>query len=100
MSEWSRDGRLLLPDSAAALFALQANPGLPNRGIVAVCDFGGSGTTLTLVDAANGYEAIAPAVRHAEFSGDRIDQALLTHVVADLSSAGRSTPRRRRRSAP
>ena len=31
---------------------------------------------------------IAPAVRHAEFSGDRIDQALLTHVVADLSSAG------------
>jgi len=72
----------------AALFALQANPGVPSRGIVAVCDFGGSGTTLTLVDAANGYQAIAPAVRYAEFSGDRIDQALLTHVVSDLSSAG------------
>ena len=88
VSEWSRGQLVLLPDSAAALFALQANPGVPNRGTVAVCDFGGSGTTLTLVDAANGYEAIAPAVRHAEFSGDRIDQALLTHVVADLSSAG------------
>jgi actin-like ATPase involved in cell morphogenesis len=88
VSEWSRGRLVLLPDSMAALFALQVNPGVPSRGIVAVCDFGGSGTTLTLVDAANGYQAIAPAVRYAEFSGDRIDQALLTHVVSDLSSAG------------
>ena len=88
VSEWSRGRLVLLPDSMAALLALQANPGVPSRGIVAVCDFGGSGTTLTLVDAANGYQAIAPAVRYAEFSGDRIDQALLTHVVSDLSSAG------------
>ena len=88
VSEWS-DGRLaLLPDSVAALIALQANPGVPSRGIIAVCDFGGTGTTLTLVDAANGYQAVVPAVRHGEFSGDQIDQALLTHVVADLSSAG------------
>lgn len=88
VSEWSGGRLVLLPDSAAALLALQANPGVPSRGIIAVCDFGGTGTTLTLVDAANGYQAIAPAVRHAEFSGDGIDQALLTHVVADLSSAG------------
>jgi hypothetical protein len=88
VSEWSRGRLAVLPDSTAALFALQTNPGVPGRGIVAVCDFGGSGTTLTLVDAANGYQAIAPAARHAEFSGDRIDQALLTHVVSDLSSAG------------
>jgi actin-like ATPase involved in cell morphogenesis len=88
VSEWS-DGRLtLLPDSVAALIALQANPGIPHPGIVAVCDFGGTGTTLALVDAANGYQEVAPAVRHGEFSGDLIDQALLTHVVSDLSSAG------------
>jgi actin-like ATPase involved in cell morphogenesis len=87
-SEWSRGPLVLLPDSAAALFALQANPGLPSRGTVAVCDFGGSGTTLTLFDAQSGSEPMTPAIRHAEFSGDRIDQALLTHVVADLSSAG------------
>jgi actin-like ATPase involved in cell morphogenesis len=87
-SEWSRGRLVLLPDSAAALFALRATPGLPSRGTVAVCDFGGSGTTLTLFDAESGYEPIAPAIRHTEFSGDRIDQALLTHVVADLSSAG------------
>jgi Hsp70 protein len=88
VSEWSGGRLAMLPDSAAAVLALQANPGVPSRGIIAVCDFGGTGTTLTLVDAANGYQAIAPAVRHAEFSGDGIDQALLTHVVADLSSAG------------
>ncbi|MFZ1165028.1 Hsp70 family protein [Mycobacterium sp.] len=88
VSEWSRGRLVLIPDSTAALFALQANPGVPNSGIVAVCDFGGSGATLSLVDASNGYQAIASAVRTEEFSGDRIDQALLTHIVGDLSSAG------------
>jgi len=88
VSELSRGRLALLPDSTAALIALQTNPGIPSNGIVAVCDFGGTGTTLTLIDTANGYQAVAPAVRHAEFSGDLIDQALLTHVVADLSSAG------------
>jgi Hsp70 protein len=88
VSEWSRGRLVLLPDSEAALFALDANPGIPNSGIVAVCDFGGSGTTLSLVDAANGYRAVTPAVRHTEFSGDRLDQALLTHVINDLSTGG------------
>jgi actin-like ATPase involved in cell morphogenesis len=88
VSEWSRGRLTLLPDSVAALIALQANPGLPNRGIIAVCDIGGTGTTVALLDAADGHRAIGPAVRHREFSGDLIDQALLTHVVADLSSAG------------
>ena len=88
VSEWSRGRLVLLPDSAAALFALDANPGVPNSGIVAVCDFGGSGTTLSLVDAADGYRAVTPAVRHTELSGDRLDQALLTHVINDLSAGG------------
>jgi actin-like ATPase involved in cell morphogenesis len=88
VSEWSHGQVTLLPDSVAALIALQANPGVPNRGIIAVCDFGGTGTTVTLFDAADGYRAVGHAVRHREFSGDLIDQALLTHVVADLSSAG------------
>src|ERR1700744_1746988 len=88
VSEWSGGRLALLPDSTAALFALRLNPGLPTSGTVAVCDFGGSGATVSLVDAANGYQAIAPAVRTEHFSGDRIDQAVLTHVVGDLSSAG------------
>jgi len=66
VSEWSGGRLALLPDSVAALIALQANPGVPSRGIIAVCDFGGSGTTLALVDAANGYQAVASAVRHGE----------------------------------
>ncbi|WP_062541354.1 Hsp70 family protein, partial [Mycobacterium celatum] len=85
--EWSGDKVALLPDSTAALTALQSNPGLPTRGIIALCDFGGTGTSLTLVDAA-GYHPVAPTVRHTDFSGDLIDQALLAHVMADLSSAG------------
>ena len=88
VAEWSRGRLTLLPDSVAALIALRANPGVPNRGVIAVCDFGGTGTTIALLDAADGYRAIGAAVRHREFSGDLIDQALLTHVVADLSSAG------------
>ena len=88
VSEWSRGRLALLPDSTAALFALRLNPGLPNSGTVAVCDFGGSGATVSLVDAANGYQAIVPAVRTEDFSGDRIDQAVLTHVIGDVSSAG------------
>jgi actin-like ATPase involved in cell morphogenesis len=88
VSEWSGGRLVLLPDATAALFALDANPGVPHTGIVAVCDFGGSGTTVSLVDAANGYQAITEAVRDTEFSGNRIDQALLTHVVGDLSTAG------------
>jgi actin-like ATPase involved in cell morphogenesis len=87
VSEWSGGRLTLVPDSVAALNALQANPGVPSRGIIAVCDFGGTGTTLSLLDA-DGYQAVAPAVRHAEFSGDRIDQALLTHIVTELSSTG------------
>jgi hypothetical protein len=88
LSEWSGRQPLLLPDFAATMSALQSNPGIPSRGIIAVCDFGGSGTSLTLVDAAKGGQPVAPTVRHAEFSGNLIDQVLLTHVLAELASAG------------
>ncbi|OCB15444.1 molecular chaperone [Mycolicibacterium porcinum] len=79
---------VLVSDARAALVALQDNPGVPTRGVIAVCDFGGSGTSITLADADNGYQPIAPTIRHADLSGDLIDQGLLTHVVNDLSAAG------------
>lgn len=44
----------LVSDAAAALAALKADQGLPESGIVALCDFGGSGTTLALADAGAG----------------------------------------------
>jgi hypothetical protein len=79
---------VLVSDATAALTALQNDPGVPTRGVIALCDFGGTGTSVTLADAANGYQPIGPTVRHPDFSGDLIDQALLTHVISDLSAAG------------
>ena len=56
--------------------------------MVALCDFGGTGTSITLADAADGYRPIGTTVRHADFSGELIDRALLAHVIADLSITG------------
>ncbi len=53
-----------------------------------MCDFGGSGTSITLVDAVGEYQPLGPTVRHPEFSGDLLDQALLTAVMANLPSMG------------
>src|SRR6478736_8238735 len=78
----------VISDATAALTALQDDPGVPTSGVVALCDFGGTGTSITLVDAANGFAPIGPTARHTDLSGDLIDQALLTHVIKDLSMAG------------
>jgi hypothetical protein len=77
----------VVSDATAALAALAADPGLPGGGVVALCDLGGSGTTVTLA-AGDGLAPVGPGVRHADFSGALVDQALLTHVLADLSAAG------------
>jgi hypothetical protein len=78
----------LVSDAVAALTTLQRDPGVPARGVIALCDFGATGTSVTLADAAHGFAPLAPTVRYADLSGDLIDQALLTHVIADLSAAG------------
>ena len=90
LPEWSAtpERLTLISDAAAALTALQAEPGLPTRGVVALCDFGGTGTSITLADAADGYRPIGTTVRHADLSGELIDRALLAHVIADLSITG------------
>ncbi|TMS50115.1 Hsp70 family protein [Mycobacterium sp. DBP42] len=79
-------GVRVVPDSVAALTAIQAHPGLPARGVVALCDFGGSGTSLTLVDAAAGYTTIGQTVRYPDFSGALIDQEVLRHVLSNLDA--------------
>ena len=86
--ELSRDASAPMSDALAALTALQAEPGVPARGVIALCDFGGTGSNITLADAADDFRPIGPTLRHTEFSGDLIDQALLKHIMADLSSAG------------
>jgi hypothetical protein len=74
----------LVSDAVASLTALGANPGLPVRGVVALLDFGGGGTTVTLADASASYEPIE-TTRLTDFSGDQIDQALLAHVLDAIS---------------
>ncbi|KUI16267.1 molecular chaperone [Mycobacterium sp. GA-1285] len=82
----------LVPDSAAALAALQAAPGLPSSGVVVLCDFGGSGTSISLADAGADLSSIGETVRYADFSGDQIDQLLLNHVVAGIAAANDADP--------
>jgi hypothetical protein len=76
----------LVSDAVASLTALAANPGLPRRGVVALMDFGGGGTSITLADASSGYEPIE-TVRLTDFSGEQIDQALLAHVLEGIADS-------------
>ena len=86
-------GRLpVVSDATAALTALRANPGLPTHGVIVLCDFGGSGTSITLANAARDFSPFGETVRFPDFSGDHIDQALLTHVVAGLGDASHADP--------
>ncbi len=80
-------GTALISDATAVITALRAEPGLPTSGFIALCDFGGSGTSITLVDAATG-EPVGQTVRYPDLSGDLADQAVLTQVLAGLSDAG------------
>jgi hypothetical protein len=82
----------LVPDSIAALAALQTAPGLPSDGVVVLVDLGGSGSSITLADAGSNFDQIGETVRYAEFSGDQIDQALLNHVVAGIAEANNADP--------
>ncbi len=82
----------LVSDAVASLTALHANAGLSPSGVVALLDFGGSGTSITLADATSGFEPIDETTRYVEFSGDQIDQALLSHILEDIAIAGGVDP--------
>jgi molecular chaperone DnaK (HSP70) len=82
----------VISDATAALTALRANPGLPTRGVIVLCDFGGSGTSITLANAARDFSPFGETARFPDFSGDQIDQALLTHVFAGLVDASDADP--------
>ena len=82
----------LVSDAVASLTALHANPGLPPQGVVALLDFGGGGTSITLADATAAFEPVDETVRYVDFSGDQIDQALLNHVLDGIAAAGGADP--------
>ncbi|WP_170322207.1 Hsp70 family protein, partial [Mycobacterium bohemicum] len=72
----------LVSDAVAALTALRAQPGLPADGVVALCDFGAGGTSITLFDAGSAFRQIGPTVRDTDFSGDALDQLVLSQAAA------------------
>ncbi|ORA17168.1 Hsp70 family protein [Mycobacterium arosiense] len=79
---------MLVSDATAALAALRGTPGFAADGVIALCDFGAGGTTVTLMDARAGFAPVGPAARNTEFSGDAIDQLILDHLLAsDVSTA-------------
>jgi hypothetical protein len=73
---------MLISDAAAAMTALRTQPGFPTDGVIALCDFGASGTSVSLTDARSNLQQIGPPLRYAEFCGDAIDQLILNHLRA------------------
>ena len=78
---------LLVSDATAALTALRTTPGFPTNGVVALCDFGAGGTSITLSDAGSNFQQVGPSVRYTEFSGDEIDQLIANHLRASGTDA-------------
>ncbi|MFV0494607.1 Hsp70 family protein, partial [Mycobacterium sp.] len=71
---------LLVPDAVAALTAVKAQAELPSAGVVALLDFGSSATNVTLLSADGARDPVSATMRYEDFSGDRLDHALLLHV--------------------
>jgi hypothetical protein len=74
----------LVSDTIASLTAANAELCLAATGVVGLLDFGGSGTSATLVNIAGDFEPVSPTLRYEEFSGDEIDQALVLRVFEEL----------------
>src|SRR6201997_884997 len=74
----------LVSDAIAALTAANADLCLAATGVVGLLDFGGGGTSATLISLAGDFELVTPTMRYAAFSGDEIDQALMLKVFEEL----------------
>jgi hypothetical protein len=77
----------LISDANAALAGFSARPGFPSDGVVAVCDFGASGTSVTLSNAGSDFEQIGASLRYSEFSGDALDRLILDHLRSGSADA-------------
>ncbi|OBJ53385.1 Hsp70 family protein [Mycobacterium sp. 1423905.2] len=78
----------LVPDSVTAVTAAHAELTLPQDGIIGLLDFGGTGTSVTLLAHKTDFEPISATVRYRDFSGEEIDQALLQHVFEEIGHGG------------
>lgn len=74
----------LVSDAIASLTAVKSELGLPDEGVVGLLDFGGSGTSATLVDVAGDFELVSATLRYPALSGDEIDQELQLRAFEEL----------------
>jgi len=74
----------LVSDAIASLTGANAELCLAATGVVGLLDFGGTGTSATLVSLAGDFELLTPTMRYTAFSGDEIDQAILLTVFEEL----------------
>ncbi|ORW63383.1 Hsp70 family protein, partial [Mycobacterium parmense] len=74
----------LVSDAITSLTAANAELCLAATGVVGVLDFGGTGTSATLVSLAGDFELVSPTMRYTEFSGDDIDHAVMLRVFEEL----------------
>ncbi len=78
---------LLVSDALAAAAELRGRPEFPTSGVVALCDFGAGGTSVTLIRAGADLQQIGQSVRRTDFSGDNIDQLIANHLQARARDA-------------
>ena len=78
---------LLVSDARAAAAGLYGKPGFPTSGVVALCDFGASGASVTLIKASANLQQIGQSVRRTGFSGDNIDQLIANHLQTRAGNA-------------
>jgi actin-like ATPase involved in cell morphogenesis len=81
----------LVSDATAALASLYSKPGFPTDGVVVLCDFGAGGTSVTLSDAASDFRHIGETVRYGDFSGNRLDKAILHRLRPAFTAADSNT---------
>lgn len=74
----------LVSDAIASLTAVKSELGLPDEGVVGLLDFGGSGTSATLVNVAGDFELVSATLRYTALSGDEIDQELQLRAFEEL----------------
>jgi hypothetical protein len=82
----------LVSDAIASLTAANAELCLAATGVVGLLDFGGTGTSATLVDLSGDFQPASATMRYADFSGDQIDEALLLRVFEELGSGSGIDP--------
>jgi hypothetical protein len=78
---------LLVSDAEAAASALSTRPGFPDRGVIALCDFGAGGTTLTLLAPGSTLRQVGQPVRDTGFSGNEIDHMIADHLQRKARNA-------------